>query len=86
MQGLLFCGDNLASLNLAINNKSRGLLSHVGRELAWRRARYDWQFAVAHLPSEANKLADRMSRLLDPNLPRLTELPSALVGAVEVRV
>ena len=86
MDGLLFCGDNLASLNLAVSNKSRGLLGHVGRELAWRRAKFDWKFAVAHLPSESNKLVDRLSRLADPNLPSLSVLPPALEGAAEVKV
>ena len=81
---ILLCGDNTASLNLALSQKSRGLNSFVGRELAWRKARYDWRYAVAHLPAEANALADRLSRLADPNLPKLATLPSALIGAAEV--
>ena len=81
---LLICGDNTASLNLALQGKSKGLNSFIGRELAWRKARFDWRFAVAHLPAEANVLADRLSRLSDPSLPTLATLPSALLGAAVV--
>ena len=83
-ENLLICGDNTASLNLALAGKSKGLNGYVGRELAWRKARFDWKFAVAHLPAEANALADRLSRLSDPSLPHLATLPSALIGAAEV--
>ena len=83
---LLICGDNLASLSLAVSSKSKGLLGFIGRELAWRRARFDWQLAVAHLPAEANKLADRLSRLADPALGPLVVCPSELEGAAEVSV
>ena len=84
--GVLFCGDNLASLNLALGLKGNGVEGAVARELAWRSARYRWSYAVAHLPAEGNKVADRMSRILDPSLPKLLELPSALIGAAEVSV
>lgn len=83
---VLICGDNLASLNLAISGKSKGLLGNIGRELAWRQAKYDWHIAVAHLPAESNKLADRLSRLTDPSLPPLVDCPSELIGSAEVRV
>ena len=84
--GLLFCGDNTASLNMAIAMKGTGLHGAVTREIAWRVARHRWSYAVAHLPSEHNKLADRLSRLRDPSLPVLTQLPAALTGAAEVQV
>ena len=83
---VLLCGDNVASLNLALSNKSKGLLGYIGRELSWRRAKYDWHLAVAHLPAEANKLADRLSRLADPHLSPLVDLPSELLGSTEVHV
>ena len=38
---VLLCGDNVASLNLALSNKSKGLLGYIGRELSWGRAKYD---------------------------------------------
>ena len=66
---LLVCGDNVASLHLALSHRSRGSLAAVGRELAWRKAKFSWRYAVAHLPAEANKLADRLSRLSDPLFP-----------------
>ena len=68
---LLLCGDNVASLQLALSHKGQGSIAVVARELAWRKARNLWQYAVAHLPAEANKLADRLSRLADPSLPPL---------------
>ena len=83
---MLICGDNLASLNLAISSKSKGLLGYIGRELAWRRAKYDWHLAVAHFPAESNKLADRLSKLADPSLPPLVGCPSELLGSAEVKV
>ena len=70
--GLLFCGDNTASLNMAIAMKGTGLHGAVTREIEWRVARHRWSYAVAHLPSEHNKLADRLGRLSDPSLPVLT--------------
>ena len=85
-EDLLFCGDNTGSLNLAISMKGSGMYGAISRELAWRVARYRWKFAVAHLPSESNVTADRMSRIADPSLPPLAELPSTLVGAAEVKV
>ena len=85
-EGVLFCGDNLASLNLALSLKGGGVEGAVAKELAWRSARYRWSYAVAHLPAEGNKVADRMSRISDPSLPELSELPSTLIGAAEVSV
>ena len=84
--GLLFCGDNTGSLNMAISMKGTGLHGAVTREISWRVARHRWAYAVAHLPSEHNKLADRLSRIRDPSLPEMTELPAALTGAAEVPI
>ena len=81
LDNILFCGDSVASLQLAITHKSRVILAVIGRELAWRQAKFGWRYAVAHLPAEANKLADRLSRLSDPTLPPLTHQPAELEGA-----
>ena len=35
----------------------------ISRELAWRRARRNWTLGCGHLPSEANSMADALSRL-----------------------
>ena len=83
---VLFCGDNTASLNLALSMKGTGTNGAIASEIAWRAARYRWSYAVAHLPSEANKVAYRMSRLCDPSLPPLVALPSALENAAEISV
>ena len=83
---LLFCGDNVASLQLALSHKGQGAIAIIGRELAWRKAKHLWQYAVAHLPAEANKLADRLSRLADPSFPPLASPPIELEGAARVHV
>ena len=38
--GLLFCGDNTGSLNMAISMKGTGLHGAVTREISWRVARH----------------------------------------------
>ena len=71
-------GDNTGSLQLAIDlNGSNGLLA-ISRELAWRRARNRWSYGAGHLPTEANSLADALSRMNasgqpPPRLRRLRE-------------
>ena len=84
LDGLLFCGDNVASLQLALSHKGKGEIAAVSQELAWRVARGGWRYAVAHLPAEANVLADRLSRLSDPSLPPLGNMPDELEGAARV--
>ena len=85
-EDLLVCGDNTASLSMAMSLKCKGVEVAIARELAWRRARFGWTYAVAHLPAEANVLADTLSRVADPNRPKLVSQPSALLGAAEVKV
>ena len=80
--GMAFLGDNLASLNLALSGKAKGKLNSLARELALHVARGDIQFAVGHLPAEANLRADALSRLSQPGVS--TTIPSGLVGAAEV--
>ena len=59
-------GDNVGALSGALSLRGRGALQAVARELSWRRARRRWAFAVAHLPSEHNSVADALSRVADP--------------------
>ena len=84
IEDLLICGDNVASLQLALSHKGKGEIAPVSRELAWRVARGGWRYAVAHLPAEANVLADRLSRLSDPSFPPLVQMPNELEGAAQV--
>jgi hypothetical protein len=56
-------GDNTGSLENLLQQKGKGLQQIIARELAWRRARHGWLFAAAHVPSEANKVPDALSRL-----------------------
>ena len=71
-------GDNTASLQLALSlSGSDGLLA-ISREMTWRKARLGWCFAVGHLPTEANGVADALSRLCQKDRP--PSLPQVLVG------
>ena len=83
-RGLVFFGDNTASLQIALSGKAKAEMGALARELFVRRARHDWQYSVAHLPSESNVLADTLSRLHQPG-PR-PGFPVELVGAAEVRL
>ena len=82
---LLVCGDNTASLEMARSLKCSGKEVAIARELAWRMAKHDWKFAVAHLPKEANVVADSLSRVADPGF-GFAGLPSTCEGAAEVSV
>ena len=62
--GAVILGDNLASLNEALNLKSTvPIMNTVARELAWRKIAMKWQYKLEHLPSELNDEADCLSRL-----------------------
>ena len=80
--GLCFLGDNIASLNLALDGKAKGNIVSLARELAVSKARDDLMFSVAHLPAESNLLSDALSRLAQPG--KSSAMPSQLVGAAEV--
>jgi hypothetical protein len=59
-------GDNTAALQSALDLKGKGPLLAAARELSWRQSLYEWSFSVGHLPSEANTVADALSRLHSP--------------------
>ena len=61
-QGLALLGDNIAALQLALSLKGKGALNTISREIAWRRCRHGWYYAVGHLAAEQNDLADALSR------------------------
>eukprot|EP00972_Heterocapsa_arctica_P108670 16001648-Heterocapsa_arctica.AAC.2 len=55
----------MAALSDAIAFRGKGTvpgMNVIARELAWRKAAFGWQYAVAHLPKELNVLADALSR------------------------
>ena len=64
--GLVIFGDNTGALSNAVSLKGKGSLARISREIAWRKVRYAWRFGVSHLPSEANTLADALSRVAAP--------------------
>ena len=74
-------GDNTASLADALDLKGRGVLMDIARELSWRKARFGWQFAVGHVPSERNSIPDALSRL--QAVPPCTFPKKALARAVQ---
>ena len=55
-------GDNTGSLQNALDLKGSGVMAAVAREIAWRRERREWKFAVGHIPSERNTVPDALSR------------------------
>ena len=60
---LTIVGDNTGSLQDALSLKGMGALNTLAMELSWRKARHRWHFQVGHLPTEANGVADALSRL-----------------------
>jgi len=74
---LQILGDNTASLQQSLRLRGRGAMLAISRELSWRQARFHWRFAVAHLPTERNAVADALSRLSGPSA---ADFPAALAG------
>ena len=79
--GLALLGDNLGSLEAALNLRGKGVLSKISREIAWRRARDGWRYAAGHLPSERNGVADSLSRIYAPAA-EAKSLPTDVAGAI----
>ena len=78
--GVIILGDNISSLNLALELKGDKVLGRISREIAWRRIRLGWRYVCGHLPGEQNVTADYLSRLHAPNeLDKKT--PNDLIGA-----
>ena len=79
---VLVIGDNVPSLQNTLDLKGKRSLMAISREIAWRRARFGWQYDVGHLPSEHNIAPDCLSRQAGPD-PK--PWPSAeLAGAVDI--
>ena len=64
---VLIIGDNTAALQNTLDLKGKNELLSIAREFAWRKARFDWRFEVAHLPSEFNEAPDALSRQYGPD-------------------
>ena len=75
VSSLAVLGDNTGSLRDAMDLKGKGALLALVRELSWRSARANWAFAVGHIPTERNTVADSLSRLHEA---RPAEFPPAL--------
>ena len=76
---LAVLSDNLASLQSLLDLKGHGPMLKVAPEIAWRKARGRWPFAVGHWPSEQNVIADALSRI---KAPEKKELPRSLRTAL----
>ena len=75
---VLFSQHTEGSLQQALDMKGKGPMLRISAELSWRKAKFGWLFAVGHLPTEANLLADALSRLSDPTEPK--DFPECLQG------
>ena len=64
---MLIIGDNTAALQNTLELKGKDALLSIAREVAWRKARFNWRFDVAHLPSEYNSAPDALSRQFGPS-------------------
>ena len=64
---MLIIGDNTAALQNTLELKGKDALLSIAREVAWRKARFNWRFDVAHLPSEYNNAPDALSRQFGPS-------------------
>jgi hypothetical protein len=82
-EGLAILGDNMASLNALLTFRGRRDLARVTRELAWRKIRHGWRYAVGHLPTERNTLADCLSRVAAP-APHTKSVPPEVAMATLV--
>jgi len=59
-------GDDLAALSGTVNLGGKRGIATITKEVAWRKTRFGWNFAVGHLPAEANETADALSRVHAP--------------------
>ena len=60
-------GDNLGTLQEALDLKGKGALASLAQALAVVVASRTLSLTVAHLPTEANVIADALSRQSDPD-------------------
>ena len=81
--GVHLGGDNLSSLNMGLNLKSRSpKVNDIARVIAWRQALRKWRFRQFHFPAELNVAADGLPRLQAvPPMPR----PSAILKGAHLR-
>ncbi len=69
-QSVSVLGDNVGALQVALSLTGRGQLHTIAKDIAWRQAIHGWIYEVGHLPSEANTVADTLSRLSEgPDIP-----------------
>ena len=77
-------GDNTAALNAAVSYRGKNVLGLISREISWRKVRFGWRYAVGHLPSEHNLLADALSRLDTAAGSERKDFPKELARARQV--
>ena len=78
-------GDNVASLQEALDLKGRALHELPSQVLALLRCSRSLVLSVGHLPTEANWAADALSRLFGPAKER-KEWPFAPIGQTSIRI
>ena len=78
--GLALLGDNVAALQCATTLAGRGPLNSLSREIAWRRIRHSWRYAVGHVRAEENEIADALSRTAAPEGSERRARPAGVEG------
>ena len=83
--GLALLGDNVAALQCAVSLKGKGVLNTLSREIAWRRIRHSWRYAVGHVRAEENLVADALSRTAAPAGSERRDRPQGVAQLPRVR-
>jgi hypothetical protein len=78
--GLAILGDNVAALQCAVTLKGHRSMLNISKEIAWRRLRAGWFYAVGHLAAEDNVLSDALSRTSAPAGSDQKDFPEELRG------
>jgi len=81
-RGFAILGDNTSALSTSLSYKGKAGMGRISREIAWRKVRYAWRFAVGHLPCEANTVADALSRTSAPDGADKKSFPTSLSDAL----
>ena len=64
-------------------SKVSGGLNRISLEISWRKVRFGWRYAVAHLSSEGNVVADKGRSLYQQAKQMLEKLENAIQEAQE---
>ena len=83
--GMAVLGDNVAALQCVVSLKGRGALNSLSWEIAWRRIRRSWRYAVGHVRAEENDIVDALSRTPAPEGSERRARPEGVCTHTRVR-